>query len=205
MEGAPGATTQKEKKGKRRDETSAERAARKERKREKKARKEEKRKKKEGGGGGVEWGKYGVISESDIFEKEAEFRLWLVEERFINPETLPKSKEKELFRTFVEDYNTATLPHSKYYSLASHSAQLSALRMGESLVSTSETYDARADEEALRKSFRRERKEEDSFRSREELEQLRRIERERVERAKMERLGMEVKASMGVRYDTEYE
>ncbi|KAH8926150.1 hypothetical protein BT69DRAFT_1279053, partial [Atractiella rhizophila] len=152
----------KEKKGKRRDETSAERAARKERKREKKAWKEEKRKKKEGGGGGgAEWGKYGVISESDIFEKEAEFRLWLVEERFINPETLPKSKEKELFRTFVEDYNTATLPHSKYYSLASHSAQLSALRMGESLVSTSETYDARADEEALRKSFRRERKDED--------------------------------------------
>ncbi|KAH8924179.1 hypothetical protein BT69DRAFT_1280861 [Atractiella rhizophila] len=122
LSSTPHRRLKKEKKGKRRDETSAERAARKERKREKKARKEEKRKKKEGGGG---WG--------NIFEKEAEFRLWLVEEHFINPETLPKAKEKELFRTFVEDFNTATLPHSK------------------------------ADEEALRKSFRRERKEEDSF------------------------------------------
>ncbi len=27
---------------------------------------------------------------------------------------LPKAEEKELFRTFCEDYNTATLPHRKY-------------------------------------------------------------------------------------------
>lgn len=35
-------------------------------------------------------------------------------------EVLPKAEEKELFRTFCEDFNTATLPHQKYYDLAEY-------------------------------------------------------------------------------------
>ena len=35
----------------------------------------------------------------------------------IDIEILPKAEEKELFRTFCEDFNTATLPHKKYYDL----------------------------------------------------------------------------------------
>jgi hypothetical protein len=38
--------------------------------------------------------------------KDPEFRAWLVEERTINPETLPRDKEKKEFLRFVEDFNT---------------------------------------------------------------------------------------------------
>ncbi len=48
---------------------------------------------------------------------QAEFRAWLVEERHINPETISKSEEKKQIATFVEDHNTATFPHEKYYNL----------------------------------------------------------------------------------------
>jgi hypothetical protein len=75
----------------------------------------------------------------------------------INPETLSGPKSKELFRTFVEDYNTgsqhlsriadlglrvadflppllaATLPHDKYYALENYERRMESLRMGETL------------------------------------------------------------------------
>jgi hypothetical protein len=38
--------------------------------------------------------------------KDPEFRAWLVEERTINPETLPRDKEKKEFLRFIEDFNT---------------------------------------------------------------------------------------------------
>jgi hypothetical protein len=68
----------------------------------------------------VEWGKHGIIQEngesslscqprhgltsfacfycSDIYTKDQEFRAWLVGERMMNPETLSKAKEKEIFK-----------------------------------------------------------------------------------------------------------
>lgn len=33
----------------------------------------------------------------------------------IDVEAMPKFEEKELFREYMEDYNTSTLPHEKYY------------------------------------------------------------------------------------------
>ncbi|KAH8927738.1 hypothetical protein BT69DRAFT_720727 [Atractiella rhizophila] len=135
--------TKEKEEGKTTGRDTAERAARKEREREKKAMKEEKRKKEEGGGGGVEWGKYGVISESDIFEKEEEFRPWLVEERFTNPETLQIHRKRDLRPKLQHRHppNITLLP------LRTPNGRVARLH--------SETYDARADEEALRKSFRR--------------------------------------------------
>lgn len=41
-----------------------------------------------------------------MYDKEAEFRTWLVEERMINPETMSKDLTKKEFAKFVEDYNT---------------------------------------------------------------------------------------------------
>ena len=49
--------------------------------------------------------------------KYSEFALWASEVMKLDIEILPKIEEKELFRTFCEDFNTATLPHQKYYSL----------------------------------------------------------------------------------------
>lgn len=47
----------------------------------------------------------------------AEFRQWLVEERHINPETTSRAIEKKEMMSFIEDYNTATMPSDKYYNL----------------------------------------------------------------------------------------
>jgi hypothetical protein len=41
-----------------------------------------------------------------LYNKEQEFRAWLVEERMINPETISKEQTKKEFARFVEDYNT---------------------------------------------------------------------------------------------------
>lgn len=40
------------------------------------------------------------------YDKEAEFRTWLVEERKINPETISKELTKKEFAKFIEDFNT---------------------------------------------------------------------------------------------------
>ena len=49
--------------------------------------------------------------------KYSEFALWASEAKRIDIEVLPKLEERELFRTFCEDFNTATLPHRKFYNL----------------------------------------------------------------------------------------
>lgn len=43
--------------------------------------------------------------------------MWATEVQRVDIETLPKFEERELFRTYVEDFNTGTLPHRKYYNL----------------------------------------------------------------------------------------
>jgi hypothetical protein len=57
---------------------------------------------------------------ADILGYSQEFRAWLIEERMMNRETMSKEQEKKQFAIFVEDYNTATLPHEKYYASHCH-------------------------------------------------------------------------------------
>ena len=73
-----------------------------------------------------EYGKYGIIRETDMYSKRPEFTLWALEIKNMDVETLPKYEEKELFRTYIEDYNTGTLPHRKYYDLAVYERQKAA-------------------------------------------------------------------------------
>ncbi|MBW0486542.1 hypothetical protein O181_026257 [Austropuccinia psidii MF-1] len=186
-------------------ETREERKERKRKKREKKERKEKKKKKKEKAHKQKhlidEYGKYGIISEADMYTKDQEFRAWMVEERMLNPETVPQAKMKELFRAYMEDYNTATLPHEKYYALEKYEAKMNAIRSGFTATNT-DTYDPRADEAALAAQHKRVAKTDgEVYIGRAQLEDLRRIERERVEASRMKRMGMEVKESMGVRYE----
>ena len=47
-----------------------------------------------------------MLTGASLYNKEAEFRAWLVEERMINPETISKDQTKKEFARFVEDYNT---------------------------------------------------------------------------------------------------
>ncbi|XP_075497923.1 uncharacterized protein LOC142535513 [Primulina tabacum] len=100
----------KEKKRKRREE---------EKKRKDKRRRDKKKEKDKGKKGAVtnSWGKYGIIKETDMWNKRPEFTAWLAEVKEVNLESLPNWEEKQLFKDFMEDHNTATFPSKKYYDL----------------------------------------------------------------------------------------
>ncbi|CCM03951.1 uncharacterized protein FIBRA_06104 [Fibroporia radiculosa] len=177
------------------------------RKKEKKSRHKEKKrekkekKKKKSGAVSHQWGKYGIISETDLYTKEQEFRAWLVEERKINPETVSKDQTKKEFARFVEDYNTATLPHEKFYHMEAYERRMSALRAGEYVPPPDDSYDPNADLRALESTHKRRAVERDTFMSKEQLQELRRVQNERIEAGRMKLLGMDVKQTMGVRMD----
>ena len=50
-------------------------------------------------------------------EKQEEFLAWLSEVKGVNQEALRPWEMKEHFSSYVEDFNTATLPNEKYYNL----------------------------------------------------------------------------------------
>jgi len=147
-----------------------------------------------------QWGKYGTINESDMYNKEEEFRAWLIEEKMINREALARDQERKLFASFVEDYNTATLPHEKYYNMRKYETQMHQLRMGEHLPQTS-TYDPNADLKAHAASHKRTPAETETYLSKDQLKELRQVQSERVQARKLKSLGLDVKSSMGVRMD----
>ncbi|OVA00588.1 hypothetical protein BVC80_9087g87 [Macleaya cordata] len=104
---------EKERKGKKKDKDGKDR--------------KKKKKKKEVTRGAVtnSWGKYGIIRETDMWNKRPEFNAWLSEVKQVNLETLPNWEEKQMFKQFMEDHNTATFPSKKYYSLdAYHRRQI---------------------------------------------------------------------------------
>lgn len=72
-----------------------------------------------------------------VCSKYTEFALWASEAKKLDIEVLPKQEERELFRTFREDFNTATLPHRKYYNLQEYQRRKAekAARQGSSDVS----------------------------------------------------------------------
>lgn len=163
----------------RRKEEKRERKERRERHKEKKARKERKKAMLRGEG---EYGQFGIIQESDLYRKDSEFRTWLLEERKLNVETVGKSKEKELFRSFMEAFNTATLPHEKYYDLEKYERRQQAIRMGET-VESNDMYNPNADMDTLRSTSRKNAASASSvndYLDRAKLEELRRVQNERV-------------------------
>eukprot|EP00193_Tetraselmis_chui_P003773 CAMPEP_0177757308 /NCGR_PEP_ID=MMETSP0491_2-20121128/3572_1 /TAXON_ID=63592 /ORGANISM="Tetraselmis chuii, Strain PLY429" /LENGTH=368 /DNA_ID=CAMNT_0019272947 /DNA_START=155 /DNA_END=1261 /DNA_ORIENTATION=+ len=62
-----------------------------------------------------QYGKYGIIRESDYERKRGDFQVWAAEVKKMEVEAMPKWEEKELFKEYCEDYNTGTLAHKKYY------------------------------------------------------------------------------------------
>ncbi|GIL42716.1 hypothetical protein Vafri_652 [Volvox africanus] len=67
-----------------------------------------------------DFGKYGVIRESDSYAKRNEFILWALDVKKTDVENLGKFEERDLFKDYMEDYNTGTLPHRKYYDLEAY-------------------------------------------------------------------------------------
>ncbi|KAG2153388.1 hypothetical protein DEU56DRAFT_483290 [Suillus clintonianus] len=162
---------------------------------------EKRKKRKHGTASGAQWGKYGIISETDFYNKTQEFRTWLLEERKINPESISKDQERKEFAVFIEDYNTATLPHEKYYHMEAYERRMTSLRAGEFVPPAEDSYDPEADLRAHSLRHKKTPAEHESYLSKEELMELRKVQSERVEVGKMKLLGMEVKQNMGVRMD----
>ncbi|CAK9219772.1 unnamed protein product [Sphagnum troendelagicum] len=89
----------------------------KERELEKRKRKKEKVEKRAKGPITSSWGKYGLIKEIDMWTRRPEFSAWLAEVKKVNLETLTTREEKDMFKQYMEDYNTATFPSKKYYNI----------------------------------------------------------------------------------------
>ncbi|KAH9935172.1 uncharacterized protein BXZ73DRAFT_45547, partial [Epithele typhae] len=136
-----------------------------------------------------------------LYNKEQEFRAWLVEERKINPETTSKDQTKKEFARFVEDFNTATLPHEKFYNMDEYERRMASIRAGEYVPPATDSYDPNADMRALQSSHKRRPVETDTYMNKEQLMELRRVQQERIQAGKMKLLGMDIKQNMGVRMD----
>ncbi|KAG0141810.1 hypothetical protein CROQUDRAFT_51182, partial [Cronartium quercuum f. sp. fusiforme G11] len=125
------------------------------------------------------------------------FRAWLVEEKMLNPEIVAVSKMKELFRVDMEDYITITLPHEKFHTLENHEAKM----FGQT-TTDSTGYDPQANEAALDTQHKRVAKNDGKvYIGRAQLEELRKLKCDQVKALWMKQMGMEVKESMGVRYE----
>ena len=100
-------------------------------------------------GDGAQWGKYGVLQDADRARMRPEFYAWLADVRHLDAETLTDHRaEADLWRTFVEDYNTATLPGTKYYNLAAWEQQQARARAGGVLPCAADAETGFVDDEA---------------------------------------------------------
>lgn len=110
---------EREEEERRRRRKEKEKRKRKDKEREKKKKKRKDEKKDLGKKSAVtnSWGKYGIIREVDMWNKRPEFTAWLLEVKQVNLEALANWEEKQMFKEFMEDHNTATFPSKKYYDL----------------------------------------------------------------------------------------
>ncbi|KAJ1655367.1 hypothetical protein IWQ61_004874 [Dispira simplex] len=164
-----------------------------------------------------QWGQYGILYETDIYTKEEDFGLWLFEVKKIRPEEITNAESKRHFREYMEDYNTATLPHPKYYDVKKWEAEQHARpsRRAESPLQSHEGslggMDLWADEKRHRQTQRQHQYQEattttpyffgQSSLTRDQIADLRRVETERVAADRLRKMGYTPKNNMGVRYE----
>ena len=164
----------REKKDAKREKKEAKKNKKKEKKKEKKARKKDKKEKKEkkekkssrGRNGGQDaksartavnqdvYGRYGIVRATDMYAKQREFEAYMSEVKML-PGALggPKREVMEHFADFMEDYNTATMPHEKFYDYERWEMEDYRRRRAEEEaggVGATNTVDVRADEEKMR-------------------------------------------------------
>ena len=64
------------------------------------------------------FGRFGIIREENFHSKKREFEAYMDEvHRVANVLSLPKREMMAHYRTFMEDFNTATMPNEKYYNI----------------------------------------------------------------------------------------
>ncbi|KAK2553161.1 hypothetical protein P5673_025618 [Acropora cervicornis] len=174
-------------------------------KREKKSKKRKEKSKQKGKKSSLvvnqqKYGKYGILMESDMFNKQQEFYLWLQEVKQVNPEVIPRFEMKKMFDSYAEDYNTVTLPHKKFYDL--------------------EKWETKQREKGRMKAIKKAHKQQVSIESdeiqhkrlhsgparhemsRQDLLEMQRIMRERQQEDYKKKSGMQIDETKGVRYHT---
>jgi len=65
-----------------------------------------------------EFGKHGFMTEAQKFSKAPEFTLWLLEEQNMHRDRISRRDEQEMWKKFMEEFNTSTFSDEKYYDLA---------------------------------------------------------------------------------------
>ncbi|KAJ3244309.1 hypothetical protein HDU78_011144 [Chytriomyces hyalinus] len=196
----------KDKKKKKRKSKEKEKEKDKKKRKKKDKKKKKSKKTKSSSKASSEWGQYGVISTTDMYLKEAEFRSWLVEVKRISPED---RDSKKYFDEFVEDFNTGTLPHKKYYNMDAWDRETMNLNSGGGGIAGAGDaleFDFARDEAMLKAQQRMSGK---SWRvpvapimTDEELRDLKRVNEERIAMDRLRKMGVETKSSSaGVRYE----
>ena len=116
-----------------------------------------------GGGGGEEGGGRGrespedvaprrpFLKEGDLEAKRPEFATWAREVRGVDVDNLPPRGERELFRSFAEDFNSGQLRHPKHYDLEAWRQREAAERAAASAGAASDEEMEMFDDEARRK------------------------------------------------------
>ncbi|KAF9436011.1 hypothetical protein BGZ76_005024 [Entomortierella beljakovae] len=150
------------------------------------------------------YGTHGILTPADMWNKDDEFRAWLLEVRKLNPETIPHNKMKDYFVGFMEDFNTVTMPHEKFYNLSKWEDRQRAIRMGEKIPEQGGV-NLLNDEEQLRLKQRDKRKMNVSSQpqimmTQSQLQELRKVSHERVEADRLRKLGLDA-GRKGVRYE----
>ena len=74
-----------------------------------------------------------------ILPDDKEFRVWLIEERRLNPERISKDKRKREFSRFVDEHNAAAFPHEKFYDMAAYDRRMALIRNGDTLAPETST------------------------------------------------------------------
>lgn len=86
--------------------------------------------------------------------------------------------------------------------MEAYDRRMSALRSGDFVPPPEDSYDPQEDLKALSSKRKSERhKAEDSYYTKDQLMELRRVQNERIEVGKMKLLGMDIRKDMGVRMD----
>ncbi|KAL3662502.1 hypothetical protein V7S43_012357 [Phytophthora oleae] len=117
-----------------------------------------------------QYGKYGILRESDFHSKSVSFQAWIRDVKKMGEFNGPKWEAMELFKEYMEDYNTCTLPHEKYYDIEKYEMKHYQKQQRKALAkhkgASDKAQSALADEERVRldRQAAREKKEQDEFR-----------------------------------------
>eukprot|EP00933_Yihiella_yeosuensis_P026497 TRINITY_DN20581_c0_g1_i1.p1 TRINITY_DN20581_c0_g1~~TRINITY_DN20581_c0_g1_i1.p1 ORF type:complete len:290 (+),score=109.16 TRINITY_DN20581_c0_g1_i1:61-930(+) len=107
----------KDKKGKKKKEKKGKKDKDKKKKKEKGKKPKKKKPNSMSGAVSNQYGKFGILKPEDFFNKKPEFLLWASEVKKTNTDVLGQMQQRDLFKEYIEDYNTATMPSKKYYNI----------------------------------------------------------------------------------------